>query len=146
MIGTTGTVDIYWNLHKLCWSIRRRGLLIAHAREVTLANARWVVQPAGQAKVRREQCKHVHAFARGHLVEFTPVGEQSAEPRAQAVDECTTSVRYDPYTTDTFQARHGYGDGAIWEPIGVSDLVHLDTRTSERGTHPNAKVRGGGES
>ena len=146
MIGPTGTDDIYWNLHKLCWSIRYRGKVIAYAREVTLADARWVVQPAGQARVRREKRKNVHAFARGRLIEFTPVGERAAEPRAQAVDECTTSVRYDPETMDTFQARHGYGDGATWEPIHQSDLVHLDTRTSERGTHPSAKVRGGGES
>ena len=67
--------------------------------------------------------------SRGHLVEFTPVGERAAEPRAQAVDECSDLVYYNPYKMDTFQVCCVYHWGTTWQPIHQSDLAHLDTRS-----------------
>ena len=58
-------VEVYWNLHKKCWSVRHKGKVIAHERLVDLIGVTWVVQPAGNARVRREKRKNVHAFARG---------------------------------------------------------------------------------
>jgi|TARA_R110000824_G_scaffold82699_1_gene207242 hypothetical protein len=62
-------VEVYWNLHKKCWSVRHKGKVIAHERLVDLIGVTWVVQPAGNTRVRREKRKNVHAFARGEWVE-----------------------------------------------------------------------------
>lgn len=61
-------VDIYWNLHKNCYSIRHRGKVVAHADMLMIRDASFVVQPAGNEYVRRTGKKVVHAFVRGHLV------------------------------------------------------------------------------
>ena len=60
-------VEVYRNLHKNVWSVRdkRTGRVIDHQERVVIRNARFVVQPAGRAKVLREQRKNVHAFVRG---------------------------------------------------------------------------------
>ena len=71
-----GRVQVYYNLHKKCLSIRYKGKVIEHAREVTLTDARFHVQPAGRARVLREKKKNVHAYVSGKLKEsfwFTQV-------------------------------------------------------------------------
>lgn len=95
-------VEVYWNLHKLCWSIRHKGRIIAHAGEVTLDNVDWVVQPAGRKRVLRERRKNVHAFARGTLVAYCPVGQVLPEP-----DRDWLPARYNPYHYTTFVVPHG---------------------------------------
>ena len=81
-------VEVYRNLHKQCWSVRdlSTGLVISHEDRVTVADARFVVRPAGREKVLRERRKNVHAFVRG---EWLPNGS------------CLTSlphrVSYNPY-------------------------------------------------
>ena len=64
-------VDVYRNLHKKCWSIRSvvTGRVVAHKSDATVANAKFIVQPAGRAKVLREKKKNVHAFVRGEWIE-----------------------------------------------------------------------------
>src|SRR5690554_3174807 len=69
-------VDVYWNVHKRLFSIRYRGVVVAHAREVLVRDASYVVQPAGREKVRDSGQKVVHAFVRGHLEAFK--GETTA--------------------------------------------------------------------
>ena len=64
-----GRVQVYYNLHKKCLSIRYKGKVIEHAREVTLTDARFHVQPAGRARVLREKKKNVHAYVSGKLKE-----------------------------------------------------------------------------
>lgn len=63
-------VDVYFNLHKHVWSVRKRGRVIGHSPNELLADCRFVVQPAGHAKVLREKRKNVHAFARGSRREY----------------------------------------------------------------------------
>ncbi len=63
-------VQVYWNLHKDCWSVvalegDQKGRVVTHADKVLLRGATFSVQPAGNAKVRREKKKNVHAFVRG---------------------------------------------------------------------------------
>ena len=65
-------VSVYFNLHKRVWSVRadegpEKGRVVAHAKHVTLRNARGKVSAAGRAKVLREGRKNVHAFMRGEL-------------------------------------------------------------------------------
>lgn len=89
-------VEVYWNLHKKCWSVRHKGKVIAHKQAVELIDVTWVVQPAGNARVRREKRKNVHAFARGTLAEDGDIhfyyGDISNHNRAS----------YNPYENTTF--------------------------------------------
>lgn len=87
-------VRMYWNLHKHLWSVQdcKTGRVTQHVTAYTLANASLVVRPAGQAKVRREGKKNVHAFAVGHI---------SLE---NGIATCLSgrAVTYNPYVNDTF--------------------------------------------
>lgn len=93
-------VEVYWNLHKLCWSVRAlegesKGRVIQHTGELNLKDCTMAVQPAGNAKVRKEGKKNVHAFIRGELVDTgTPPVEKSLP------------IIYNPYKYTSFMKQH----------------------------------------
>jgi hypothetical protein len=60
-------VFVYKNLHRNCWSIKQNGLVKAHALELELYCADIKVSRKGQARVRKEKRKNVHAGIRGYL-------------------------------------------------------------------------------
>ena len=62
-------VQVYYNLHKRCLSIRHRGKVIKHAKSVILRDASFRVQPAGRERVLKQKRKNVHAYVAGELVE-----------------------------------------------------------------------------
>ena len=86
-------VEVYRNLHKNVWSVRdkRTGRVIDHAERVIIRDARFIVQPAGRAKVLREQRKNVHAFVRGTLYS-----------RIAATHPADQKVSYNPYKAGHF--------------------------------------------
>lgn len=93
---TPGTpVELYWNLHKHLYSVRVKGRVVAHVSGFTLKDARFSVQPAGNAKVRAEGRKNVHAFIRGEWVNDTPAVSLFLHG----------GVTYNPYQHTTFVAR-----------------------------------------
>ena len=85
---------LYWNLHKKKWSLqdRQTGRGAHHVTAYTMYDAKFVVRPAGQAKVRREGKKNVHAFA---------VGTGGLR---DGIATCLSGrpVTYNPYVNDTF--------------------------------------------
>lgn len=85
---------IYWNLHKKVWSLQdcKTGRVFSHAEAFTLYDAKFVVRKAGQAKVRREGKKNVHAFA---------VGTGGCD-KGVATRYDGRPVTYNPYKNDTF--------------------------------------------
>lgn len=85
-------VEVYWNLHKKCFSVRHRGVVIAHCTAIQLQGCAFVVQPKGRERVRREKKLNVHAFVRGQLAERS-WGRLSGD---------VIRVSYDPYVDDTF--------------------------------------------
>ncbi len=102
-------VEVYWNLHKDCWSLRncKTGRVVYHfcagtRADVLLEDVQWVVQPAGNARVRRERRKNVHAFARGTFAGVQPMWPVSwgRSPRANR-------ARYNPYKNTTFVTNEG---------------------------------------
>jgi hypothetical protein len=105
-------VEVYWNLYKKCWSVRRAGgRVLYHARAVTLDDVTWVVQPGGRARVLREGKKNVHAFARGTLTRVMPIGaEPSLSPleghiyRPRARSRAWQAVSYNPFRLGMFIA------------------------------------------
>lgn len=92
-------VDIYWNLHKSCFSIRDRdsGKVTAHAAWFRLENARFIVQPAGRQRVLETRRKAVHAFIRGELSEYG-TGPWLPVPKAIGFE----SLAYNPFKGDSF--------------------------------------------
>ena len=117
-------VECYWNLHKGGWSVRcldRKdpgyNRVIAVVPELYICDPQFVVRPAGNAKVRREQKKNVHAFVRGNYYRIFGEGEVANEH----------GVTYNPYVNTTFVKRE---DG---EPISSADLAHLYTDEEGKG-------------
>jgi len=115
--------DIYRNLNvpkdqDEKWSVldrttRRVKDIISSA---LVKNVRFVVQPAGRARVIKEGRKNVHAFVRGDLL-VKNVGNSSA------VDGLT-KVSYNPYEADHFIREDTneaiYEADTVWvTPVGV---------------------------
>ena len=91
-------VEVYRNLHTGKMSVREcGGKVLTHADEVFIANPQFVVQPAGRAKVLREQRKNVHAFVRGDLRGFS-IGTNKGFDGYTNWDQVT----YNPYRFDSF--------------------------------------------
>ena len=88
-------VRVYWNLHKLIWSIVscKSGLVIDYKKYLKLRDGYYTIWESGQKRVREEGKKNVHAFAVGYIVEnnhnnFNPIDWDR--------------VKYNPYTDDYF--------------------------------------------
>ena len=64
-------VRVYWNLHRKMWSVQQDGLVVDHMKCVVLEDAKFVVRKGGQKRVREENKKNVHAFAVGHMSEYS---------------------------------------------------------------------------
>ncbi len=106
-------VFVYWNLHKHLFSVRevKTGLVIHHANELVIENARFSVGQKGRERVLREKRKNVHAGVRGAW----PDGwvESVTAPNLRGFQRIT----YNPYKHTTFvRAR----DEA---PVEGADLV-----------------------
>jgi hypothetical protein len=69
-MSKTIMVEVYWNLHKKCWSVRdaKTRRILAHEHSLRLNNVRFKVSEAGRERVRREGRKNVHAFVVGEWV------------------------------------------------------------------------------
>ena len=104
-------VEVYWNLHKKCYSVRHKGKVIAHAPFVTLKDVTWVVQPAGRKRVLRERKKNVHAFAKGTWI----YGDEELQnlPDTQRLTR-RIEVTYNPYHNHTFVSRSAPDMPVLW--------------------------------
>jgi len=86
-------VQVYRNLHRNCWSVRYNGRVINHTDSVDLKDAKLVVQPAGRARVLRENRKNVHAYIQG-TVTLLSNDRYNNIPKQQ--------ITYNPYKYDSF--------------------------------------------
>jgi len=92
--------DVYFNLHKHVWSVRDKGKVKHHVDIVVFhAGAKFVVQPAGRAKVLREEVKNVHAFVRG---EATIISSDLQKWNNFVDNNKTRLVSYNPYKKNHF--------------------------------------------
>ena len=108
-IDRSRKVEVYFNLHKKCWSIRQAGVPVVHADFIEIKDPQFVVQQGGNARVRREKKKNVHAFVRGYLTERVGIF-----PKNQKL------VTYNPYKHTSFVER---GSG---KPICSAQYAVLD--------------------
>ena len=98
--------EVYWNLHKHCFSVRERGRVVAHVDHVTLVNAHFVVQRSGYERTVRERVRCVHAWVRGEVTKIPNTAS------------CTQAlVTYNPFRADHFQV------SATGERIDSAHLV-----------------------
>lgn len=69
-IDPEARVEVYHNVTKkgVVYSIRQGGYVVAHASEVNLVNAEFVVKQPGRKRVKKTGRKNVHAFVRGELI------------------------------------------------------------------------------
>jgi hypothetical protein len=116
-------VEVYWNLHKRLFSVRalegeNKGRVIKHAYGVTLKDAKFVVQPAGRERVRREGKKNVHAFVRGRLADYDRAPKMSYP------------VTYNPYMYDTFV------DADNKSPVHEASIVAMDVMLGKGNPFP----------
>jgi len=106
-------VDVYWNLHKKCWSVRdvQTGRVVAHEASVVLMDCKFVVQPGGRQRVIREKRKNVHAWVRGR---WLPDDESWWRPFWSV-----GKVTYNPFKYETFITKNNE------QPIVSADIVRL---------------------
>ena len=105
--------QVYFNLHKRCFSVQQGGKVYAHAEGVMMKNVRFNVSKAGQRKVRETGRKNVHARVTG----YGAVYDESKEHLPVVLDDGVVShlreyieslsekysrATYNPYKNDTF--------------------------------------------
>ena len=103
-------VEVYYNLHKKCLSVRKRGLVIDHVNSILLKNAEFVVQPAGRKRVLKEKRKNVHAYVRGERVAVA------------SFDGKSERITYNPYKHKSFVSVE------TGKPVYKKDIVSIDGR------------------
>lgn len=84
------------------WSVRaisgpNKGRLFYHCHAIVIDQPKFIVQPAGRAKVLQTKRKNVHAFVRGHLFN----NQRIFNDFTKRVDEAT-EVTYNPYIREKF--------------------------------------------
>jgi len=97
--------QVYFNLHKRCFSVQQKGKVIGHADGIMLENVRFNIAKAGQRKVRETGRKNVHARVTGFMVpNKTGVGVHYTM-KFNVLDLLVDGFRrakYNPYKNDTF--------------------------------------------
>jgi len=121
-----GRVRVYWNTHLQCWSVMQKGKVIGHTSYVTLSNVVPIISLAGQARVRREKRKDVHAYLEGDIV-----------PNSYISPNCRLEINYDPYKDDNFKLHLKRSNGELLtvaldssletSNLGIIDRVVLDS-------------------
>ncbi len=89
-------VEVYRNTSRkgVVYSIRQDGIVRAHADELFLVNAEFIVREAGRKRVKRTGTKNVHAWVRGELATFVKPDKYDKRALHQ--------VKYDPRKLKTF--------------------------------------------
>lgn len=104
--------EVYFNLHKHCFSMKQDGLVVLHSDMVVLKDVIFKVSEAGRQRVLAEGRKNVHARVYGY---FQGTEADSLEGFREAY--------YNPYKTETFI------DYLTGEPIYEAAEVILVAKT-----------------
>ena len=107
-------VQVYWNLHRGCYSVRQSGRVIDHVDSIILRDVRFNVAPAGRDKVRATGVKNVHATVTGYIL--------GGNAQLETIPE--DFVSYNPFKYDQFVkiTSNGY-DGFYADPVSSADYV-----------------------
>ena len=98
--------DVYRDLNDGCLSVRSRetgsdtyGTVVEHVDSIIINDADFIIQSAGQQKVRDDGVKNVHTMVRGVCV----ATDDAADPLRDELALSGREVRYNPFETDTFE-------------------------------------------
>ena len=116
---------IYWNLHKLTFSIMQNQKVVGHSNQLYLSDVEFRVRERGRQKVLKDKVKNVHAFVVGRIF-FCP--EADSYPMNDPLDEekldmWTHRVSYNPYKGSHFIARAL--QVTRWNPVSHASMVGL---------------------
>ena len=101
-------VEVYYNSHRGRLSVRdaKTKKVFAHTSAIYLEDVRFVVQPAGRDRVRRENKKNVHAWVRGTVTHiYKGYGYDDYDSWIMGdgpSDRGGSKVEYNPYKYDSF--------------------------------------------
>jgi len=108
-------IYVYRNLNRKIWSVKYRGLVIAHTPTAFMWDVEFKVNEAGRQRVLKEGVKNVHAYAVCALEDlFLPRGaELFTDDLGDSVMDCTDPlggsldllVRYEPKRRGSFLER-----------------------------------------
>ena len=121
-------VQVYYNLHKKCLSVRKRGIVIDHVDSIILKDATFHIQHAGRKKVLREKRKNVHAYVSGKFKE--------SFWHTQAPDYVWIAkqrITYNPYKHKSFV------DKETLKPITGAEVVHISDKRITAGEFDQKK-------
>tara|TARA_R110002012_G_scaffold255488_2_gene435446 strand:+ start:576 stop:992 length:417 start_codon:yes stop_codon:yes gene_type:complete len=112
--------EIYFNLHKGIFSVRKRGGKVwYHTDSIIADKPTFVVQPAGWSRTQEEQVKNVHAFVRPQSLEVDAKIWFREDPEHDEPDFYRLErVRYNPYHANTFVDEYD-------EPIHHAEVAYL---------------------
>jgi len=133
---------VYWNLHKLTFSIMQNQKVVGHSNQLYLNNVEnggetffpivdFKVKPrTGRQKVLKDRVKNVHAFVIGEIfscpeIDGTGTGGYTMNNPfdEEKLDMWTHRVSYNPYKGSHFVAR-GLQD-TVWNPVARASMVAL---------------------
>ena len=98
------TVEVYRNLHKKCWSVRKKGKVVLHTDSICLTSVDFVVHEVGRQRVILERRKNVHAFVRGQVSDLNTANEFARSYKPQL---SWASITYNPYRNGKFVDLNG---------------------------------------
>ena len=129
-------VRVYWNLHKLIWSIVscKSGLVIDYKKYLTLRDGYYTIWESGQKRVREEGKKNVHAFAVGYIYDKGGISIK-AKP-----DVDWDRVKYNPYTDDYFMHKGENHDKWNEIPRDWVGWIRLESLHHENGVAPRVYI------
>jgi len=118
MPNTLDRVYVYFNLHKLLFSIKalsgpQKNRVSGHSSFITLENVKFRVGEGGRQRVLREQKKNVHAGAVGTLI---------SQEQNLSIPESAVRVTYNPYKFGYFYKTD------TEEPVYFAKKVYLDNK------------------
>lgn len=130
-------VRVYWNLHKLIWSIVscKSGLVIDYKKYLKLRNGYYTIWESGQKRVREEGKKNVHAFAVGYIYKGNSIPYAKGRLHLD-----WDRVKYNPYTDDYFM--HKGEDHDEWNEIPRDWVgwIRLESLHHENGVVPRVYI------
>lgn len=128
-------VEVYYNTHRGKLSVRdaKTKKVFAHTSVIYLEDVKFVVQPAGRDRVRRENKKNVHAWVRGTVCPiYKGYGYANLDSWLYGVIDSPmkgSSVKYNPYKYDSFvytknEQPINSVDGALVYAGGTIEVFH----------------------
>jgi hypothetical protein len=114
-LGSKGSkLDIYWNLHLGCWSVKDKGRVILHPLKILAEDCQLVVQPGGRRRVLETKRKNVHAFVRCKSLIIH-------DKLDFLVPNTWVELHYNPYKSSTFVDNSG-------TPFYNAKKVYMDNK------------------